>query len=416
MQRRSKNTTVILTLAFFIRESFYVKSLPERRKQHNYSTHTITNTHTHTMTTNNTQNSASSTLPIFGDDGNTSTKGGLSISRLYKKKILVIVSVLSLLVFQLKQKNFRTFFYLHEQKRDGDKKELQLLLDLPTHNDVAAAAVEAEVRRINTKETDADEVRKGTTVDSDEAKGEQNNVPVQNIEFRSVVDKQQCIFILATPGSGSSTMVNLLQNCIPGCQISGENHGAIQSLRGFYEQVVQTNDQPRLSKHSGETWKKYFKLLDVQEATKSLATTMLNPNKSQCWGFKEIRYGRNNQRLQLEQDIKFLSSLCPNPKIILHTKRNPVLEFNSTVLLGKPQQQEFSKLQHQTFDSYVEKEELASKPAKVFRHYLEDYLERNTSFQQLWDYLECSLPVNQTTVKIVSERKGHPIAQPIKAR
>jgi len=42
----------------------------------------------------NTQNSASSTLPIFGDDGNTSTKGGLSILRLYKKKnISVIVSV-----------------------------------------------------------------------------------------------------------------------------------------------------------------------------------------------------------------------------------------------------------------------------------------------------------------------------------
>ena len=288
----------------------------------------------------NTQNSASSTLPIFGDNGNTRTLGGLSILCLYKKNILVIVilSVLSLLVFQLK---------------------------------------------------------------------------VQSIEFRSVVDKQQCIFILATPGSGYSTMVNLLQNCIPGCQISGENHGAIQSLRGFYQQVVQTNDQPRPSKHAEEAWKKYFKLLDVQEATKSLATTMLNPNKSQCWGFKEIRYGRDNQRLQLGQDIKFLSSLCPNPKIILHTKRNPVLEFNSTVLLGRPHQHELSKLQHQSFDSYVEKED---KPAKVFRHYLEDYLERNTSFQQLWDYLECSLPVNQTTVKIVSERKGHPIAQPIKAR
>lgn len=41
---------------------------------------------------------------------------------------------------------------------------------------------------------------------------------------------------------------------------------------------------------------------------------------------------------------------------------------------------------------------------KVFRHHLEDYLERNTHFKELWEYLECSSDVPEETIEIVNKK------------
>ena len=79
-----------------------------------------------------------------------------------------------------------------------------------------------------------------------------------------------------------------------------------------------------------------------------------------------------------------------NDSIIFHTKRKPEDEFNSKVLRDKGSKMwNDSRLQHQAFDSYVKKDKTSGNPSpKVFRHYLEDYLERNTRFEELWEYLD----------------------------
>eukprot|EP00594_Rhizosolenia_setigera_P006594 CAMPEP_0178952978 /NCGR_PEP_ID=MMETSP0789-20121207/8158_1 /TAXON_ID=3005 /ORGANISM="Rhizosolenia setigera, Strain CCMP 1694" /LENGTH=247 /DNA_ID=CAMNT_0020634175 /DNA_START=201 /DNA_END=944 /DNA_ORIENTATION=- len=221
-------------------------------------------------------------------------------------------------------------------------------------------------------------------------------------------EAELCIFILASPGSGSSTMVDLLQNCMPGCMISGENWAAFQFLDRFHQSVVRTQNQPRGDDlHYSTAWKMHFDLQDVEESINNLVRTMINPDGKQCWGFKEIRYGRGDiggdEESNLSNDVEFLSSFCQNPKIIFHTKREPEDEFTSDVMRGRPELWNITRLQHQEFDSYVAKDKTSGEPPKVFRHYLEDYLERNTRFKELWEeYLECSSDMPEETIKLGS--------------
>ena len=54
---------------------------------------------------------------------------------------------------------------------------------------------------------------------------------------------ETCVFLLATPGSGSSTMVELLSRA--GVEMSGENWGAFIGLARFDERMRRTARQPR---------------------------------------------------------------------------------------------------------------------------------------------------------------------------
>lgn len=71
-------------------------------------------------------------------------------------------------------------------------------------------------------------------------------------------------------------------------------------MERFYQDVVRTDKQPRPNIHEEEAWKKYFNLEDVEESINNLVGTMLNPDGSQCWGFKEIRYGRKDEESHLK--------------------------------------------------------------------------------------------------------------------
>jgi len=222
----------------------------------------------------------------------------------------------------------------------------------------------------------------------------------KNVE-KSVADLSDttCLFIISTPGSGSSTMVEVLSQCSIAhsnrCTISGENHGALRSLTEFHSRVVRTNKQRTNNIHAEAAWRKFFNQTHVEQATKDLVATMLNPNMSPCWGFKEIRYGREATIGTFSNDIEFLSSLCKNPKFILHSRKDATKEFNSTVLKNRWEQHKQSVQQHSCFDSYVGLSKSNICVAKedtplVFRHYLEDYLEENDNFRALWKYLGCT--------------------------
>jgi len=209
-----------------------------------------------------------------------------------------------------------------------------------------------------------------------------------------------CLFIFSTPGSGSSTIVEVLSQCSIAhsnrCTISGENYGALQSLTGFHSRVVRTNKwQLTNNIHAEAAWRNFFNQTHVEQATKDLVATMLNPNMSPCWGFKEIRYGRGPTIETFSNDIEFLSSLCKNPKFILHSRNDATKEFNSTVLKNRWGQHQLFVQQHSCFDAYVGLSKSNICVAKedtplVFRHYLEDYLEENDNFRALWKYLGCT--------------------------
>lgn len=230
-------------------------------------------------------------------------------------------------------------------------------------------------------------------------------------ETKESPQDQTCVFVLASPGSGSSTMLNLLETCFNNCTISGENWGAFKALREFHESIMKTEKQGRNSDHSKAAWKKVFDISDIKMHENNLVHSILNPNNGKCWGFKEIRYGRDTNNLA--KSIEYLTSLCTNPKIILHTRRSYEDEFGSSVLKNKNGQQKVSIKQHECFDSYVGKYEKTVDPVcvpetsasldHVFRHYLEDYIEQTENFTKLWkDFLQCDNNVPAKEIRTVS--------------
>ena len=237
-----------------------------------------------------------------------------------------------------------------------------------------------------------------------------------------------CIFILSTPGSGSSTMVDLVSQCNKECEISGENWGSLQSLSDFHDKLDRTENQPRHSYHAQVAWKKVFDYNKVQEAERELVYSILNPNDSQCWGFKEIRYGRQKPK-RLAKDIEYLSSLCDNPKFILHSREDAMKERESSVIHSKEALIKQSVEQHTCFNSYTQetiskdknngednlvesidgcvRTDKSNEKTKAFRFFLEDYLNENEKYQQLWEYLECNEdPPKGGSVSVVTKKKN----------
>ena len=63
----------------------------------------------------------------------------------------------------------------------------------------------------------------------------------------------RCIFIIATPGSGSSLMRATVENQT-GCVMSGENWGALLQLSEMHRLIMKTETQPRRDQHSNDAY------------------------------------------------------------------------------------------------------------------------------------------------------------------
>lgn len=215
-----------------------------------------------------------------------------------------------------------------------------------------------------------------------------------------------CMFILSSPGSGSSTIRELVSQCKVAdnrhCMISGENRGAFKYLTRFHSNVAYAYREGINEKTEKGAWRNYFDPEQVEKATADLVASMLNPSRSACWGFKDILHGREplpGEPLMLANEIEFLASLCSDPKIIIHTRKDPKAEFNSSVLKNRHGEQLITLKQHSCFDSYTGLLEgnktldgcVAKKSSPiVFRHYLEDYLGNTENYGALWSYLGCT--------------------------
>lgn len=224
-------------------------------------------------------------------------------------------------------------------------------------------------------------------------------------------------------------MVDLVSQCNKECEISGENWGALQVLSDFHQRLQKTENQKRPDVHAEIAWKKLFDYDTVQDAERDLVYSMFNPNQSKCWGFKEIRYGRLPHVVNFAKDIEYLSTLCENPKFILHSRENAMKEKNSSVIGSSENLYQQSVKQHHCFNSYtktiakdengnvvdfesvdgcVRDEEESSNKTRAFRFFLEDYLNENENYKELWKHLECDneLPSGGSVAILTVKKTG----------
>ena len=96
--------------------------------------------------------------------------------------------------------------------------------------------------------------------------------------------------MLASPGSGSSEMVSLL-NSKTDCEITGENTAMFINLARVMESFMGTDLARRDDQHSKDAWRRVYERGSVKKALQEVVRATLNPNGKKCWGFKEIRYG-----------------------------------------------------------------------------------------------------------------------------
>lgn len=252
---------------------------------------------------------------------------------------------------------------------------------------------------------------------------------------------ETCVFILSTPGSGSSTMVELF-NQHTSCEISGENEGEFMDLARFVEDFERADSMYRGDVHAERAWHKVYDRAAVTRAQDGLVRALLNPRNATCWGFKEIRYGREPHLDTFVHDVAFLSAMCANAKVVLHSRAALEPELESSVLRGRAEARKKSAMQRACFDVFargawaaaggrmgeivvnasgLSERDLAYVRAKcdaatavaearafrhaerrplAFRHTLEDYLERTPQYDALWDYVGLPSPSDHPSISI----------------
>ena len=270
---------------------------------------------------------------------------------------------------------------------------------------------------------------------------------------------ETCVFILSTPGSGSSTMVELF-NRYTACEISGENAGEFIDLARFVEDFERTDVQDRGNGHAERAWHKVYDRDAVVRAQEGLVRTMLNPRNATCWGFKEIRYGRDARLDTFAHDVAFLSAMCEDARVILHSRAALEPELESSVMRGKgAEARRSSAMQRACFDVFAKGAQAAAAAAGggraavaaaarradeivvnaselserqlalvstkcdaatavaetrafrrtarplAFRHTLDDYLENSTRYAALWDYVGLPRPPDHGPLAITTPHR-----------
>ena len=164
------------------------------------------------------------------------------------------------------------------------------------------------------------------------------------------------ILICATGRSGSTTLQQII-NTIPESNICGENHGAINHLLEFYKSIKVTfknsyNKKTKkmktydyLQKHKIKpSWYNIFNFNKIKNNIKyTIVQMLIENNKNQIIGFKEIRY--DNEKINL---IKEFKELFPNTKVIVHYRNNISEQLKSK----KKSQYKAKKLGYNFFEKY----------------------------------------------------------------
>ena len=144
------------------------------------------------------------------------------------------------------------------------------------------------------------------------------------------------VLICATGRSGSTTMQRII-NTIPDSNICGENFAAINSLLEFYRRIKNTtiNNVPGhntpftydylIKKNVKPSWYNSYNYNQIIHMIKMMIINMFKDSeKTNLWGFKEIRYDSGN--INYIMDFK---ELFPKTKVIVQIRENMVAQTNS---------------------------------------------------------------------------------------
>ena len=235
-------------------------------------------------------------------------------------------------------------------------------------------------------------------------------------------DNKTCVFLVTTPGSGSSTMVEYL-NQFSSCEISGENWDALHDLAKFDSDLDRTDRQNRRESHDAAAWRKVYSRPAVDRAEAAMIQALFNPNDAPCWGFKEIRFARGLDHCStFQRDMAYLRSLCARPRIIIHTRRDIAREMQSKIVSQDDGRKARTTIQWACFETILGNASAASarglsknavqqiqegcspssdvRASQIFRHTLEDYLEDNANHNALWKYLGMDRPMADAGARI----------------
>ena len=137
------------------------------------------------------------------------------------------------------------------------------------------------------------------------------------------------VLICATGRSGSTTMQRLI-NTIPNSNICGENFAAINSLLEFYRRIKQSTIdnipghlhpltyEQLIENNIKPAWYNTYNYSQIVYLIKIMIINMFkNSEKTNLWGFKEIRYDSGNINY-----IKDFKELFPQTKVIIQVREN----------------------------------------------------------------------------------------------
>jgi len=144
------------------------------------------------------------------------------------------------------------------------------------------------------------------------------------------------VLICATGRSGSTSLQRII-NTIPNSNICGENYGAITSLLDFYYRLHVSSREhipgrynplsyaEILQKGIKPAWYNSYNINEMEDQIRQTIIKMFkNDIKTNLWGFKEIRFEKEQIKL-----VKCFKTLFPQTKVIIQIRENIAAQSKS---------------------------------------------------------------------------------------
>jgi hypothetical protein len=215
-----------------------------------------------------------------------------------------------------------------------------------------------------------------------------------------ILDK---VILLCCTGRSGSTSLQRIINTIPNSNICGENYGAINSLLIFYKKLKQTtfiqvpgHKKPVpydvLIKNAVKpAWYNSYNFEEIQIYIRCTIINMFkNSEKTNVWGFKEIRYENNNIEL-----LKEFKELFPQTKIIIQIREDTNKQSQSSWFKKDPNSKRFLEKQNKKMREFYE----LNKEYCYFTTFEKMFDMEN--MKKIFEFINCKEGFNEEKIKDV---------------
>ena len=200
------------------------------------------------------------------------------------------------------------------------------------------------------------------------------------------------VIIIAVGRSAGTTLMRVL-NTIPNTNICGENKGAIFSLLHSYYALKNMCNQQKSAEEVLElgfkpAFHNVYKINEIRVQTKALIINILKKDGCNIWGFKEIRFKKDNIHL-----INTFRELFPQTKVIFNYSTDIERQSHSA-----------------WFNKWDSKEELLERNSILKEHYEEnkDFIYLNTmqktisgDLYDLFKFIDCEKYYNTDKIRYI---------------